>query len=130
MLTKSGLDSFGERLGVVFGRVARAAKLTRPALTAQFYRPDALPAPIKRDLPGANVTHFCTSLQPQQEKERVTKRAARFARRPLVMFLLLSLQCRAQMCQVSPPVGQVRGGGLGTCLSMLLHHDIVFWLRV
>ena len=44
--------------------------------------------------------------QQQQEEERVTKRAARFARRPLVMFLL-SQQCRAQLCQVSVRVRRV-----------------------
>ena len=44
----------------------------------------------------------------QQDKERVTKRAARFARRPLVMFFLLSLQCRAQLGKVNPQVGRVR----------------------
>ena len=65
--------------------------MTRLAMTAQFYRQDALPAPNPTQL-EANVTHSCTTLQRQQENERVTKRAARFARRPLVMFFLLSLQ--------------------------------------
>ena len=78
--------------------------MTRQAMTAQFYRQDAFPAP-NPTRPGANVTHLRPSLQRQQEKERDTKRAARFARRPLVMFFLLSLQCRARLGQISPPGG-------------------------
>ena len=71
------------------------------ATTAQFYTEDALPAP-NPTRPGANVTLLCATSWRQQEKERVAKRAVRFARRPLVMFFLLSLRCCAQMCHVSP----------------------------
>ena len=38
------------------------ANLARLAMTAQFYRQDALPAP-NPTRPGANVTHLCTTLQ-------------------------------------------------------------------
>ena len=43
-----------------------------------------------------------------QEKERVSKRVARFAHRPLVTFFLLSRQRLARMCHVSPRVGRLR----------------------
>ena len=40
----------------------------------------------------------------------VTKRAARFVRRPVVISFMLSLRRRAQMCQVSVRVYQDRSG--------------------
>ena len=44
----------------------------------------------------------------QQEEDRVHKPAARVVRRPLMMFVLLSMQCRALGGQGNPQRGQVR----------------------
>ena len=75
------------------------AKLT---MTAQFCKQDALSGPDDptSGLPG-------TSLRGTTVASRKTshERMARFARRPLVMSFLTSLQCHVDLCQVSPTLG-------------------------
>ena len=52
-----------------------------------------------------------TDTKKQNRKVLCTQKGAvRFARRQLALFLLLLLQRRAQMCQVSPRVRRVRSG--------------------
>ena len=57
-------------------------------------------------------------------KRKVTKRAARFARRPRVMFFLLSVQCHEQLCQVSIRACRVRSGERVLSVKLRCHAQL------
>ena len=69
-------------------------------MTAQFYKQDAHMRP-NLTIRGPNLAR--TSVTAVKAKKRKGhKRAAREEGRPMVIFVLLSLQCRAPFGQVSP----------------------------
>ena len=73
------------------------ANLAQLSMTAQFYRQDVVTA--------ANLTHVGLTWHKHARHcsdSKTETGLARFARRPLVMSFLLSLQCRACLCQVNP----------------------------
>ena len=72
-----------------------------------WHRRDSMETHIPRtgpDAKGVNQTQMYLSMQRQQDEERVTSGVAR---RPLVMFFLLSLRCRSESGQVRPQVGRM-----------------------